>query len=103
MGTSLESLTVDSFSPAVGDAFTVASGDPGELEIELTEAKAYEAAADAPSENRAPFGLRFRGPTDPVMPQGTYALEHSSLGTLEIFLVPIGQDASGTTYEAIFA
>jgi hypothetical protein len=25
------------------------------------------------------------------------------LGTLEIFLVPIGRDAGGATYEAIFA
>ena len=47
------------------------------------------------------FRLRFRGPGDPVLPQGLYKLE--SGGTAyDIFIVPIGQDPQGTTYEAIF-
>ncbi len=52
---------------------------------------------------RDPFRLVFLGPVDPVLPQRTYRLEHEMLGTLDIFLVPIARDASGTTYEAIFA
>ena len=52
---------------------------------------------------RDPFRLVFLGPADPVLPQRTYRLEHEGLGTLEIFLVPIAQDARGTSYEAIFA
>jgi hypothetical protein len=40
----------------------------------------------------------FRGPSLPVLPQRIYALEHRTLGRLEIFLVPIGAGQ----YEAIF-
>jgi hypothetical protein len=52
---------------------------------------------------REPFRLAFLGPTEPVLPQRTYRLEHDVLGTLDIFLVPIARNAAGTTYEAIFA
>ena len=39
---------------------------------------------------------------DVMLPQGTYKVEHEKLGTLEIFLVPIGPDKEGLCYEAIF-
>jgi hypothetical protein len=51
---------------------------------------------------RDPFRLEFLGPTDPILPQRIYRLEHEALGALDIFLVPIARDAGGTTYEAIF-
>jgi hypothetical protein len=38
----------------------------------------------------------------PLLPQRIYRLEHAELDTLELFLVPIAQDASGTRYEAVF-
>lgn len=50
----------------------------------------------------APFSLVLAGPRAPVLPQGTYALHHPRLGTIEIFLVPVGQDAQATRYEATF-
>lgn len=52
---------------------------------------------------RDPFRLEFLGPVDPVLLQRTHRLEHDALGAFDIFLVPIGQDAGGTSYEAIFA
>jgi hypothetical protein len=47
------------------------------------------------------FRLVFRGPREPLYPQGTYLLENAELA-VEIFLVPIAQDDAGTLYEAIF-
>ena len=38
----------------------------------------------------------------PALPQRIYRLEHAELGGLDLFLVPIGRDASGITYEAVF-
>jgi hypothetical protein len=38
-----------------------------------------------------------------VLPQQIYSLDHASMGRLSIFLVPIGADAGGTQYEAIFS
>ncbi len=56
-----------------------------------------------PGSERDPFRLLFRGPGEPVLSQHTHRLGHPALGVLEIFLVPVGRDAQGTSYEAIFA
>ena len=107
----LDTATVDTFTPAVGDTFPLDLGESGKLSLELTAAKPLEVPEAAlpegvtpePEEDRrAPFALTFRGPGDPLLPQGIYKLEHDSVGPLEIFLVPLGQTAEGTTYEAIF-
>ncbi len=101
----LERLTANSFAPTVGDTFGLDAGDAGRLELELLESRLHEPGAPAEDEAgvRAPFTLSFRGPAEPVMPQRTYELEHQELGTLEIFIVPIGRDDAGTIYEAVFA
>jgi hypothetical protein len=89
-------LTVDTFAPAVGQTFGLDSN----VSLELVAAQAV--AAEAPDGFRAPFRLEFRGPAEPVLEQRIHRLEHAALGTLEIFLVPVGRDEGGTTYEAIF-
>ena len=100
----LDRLTATSFAPAVGETFVLDAGDAGQLELELLEASLHDPSAPAedPSGERAPFTLVFRGPTEPVLPQSIYRIEHESVGPLEIFIVPIAQDAAGTTYEAVF-
>jgi len=38
-----------------------------------------------------------------MLPQATYTLEHTELGELDIFLVPVGPDGGGRQqYEAVF-
>jgi hypothetical protein len=93
-------LTLESFAPVVGEAFTV--GDPAgtTAELLLVEATAQEAGPHAP---RPPFSLLFQGPAEPFLPQATYRFEHPSLGAIGIFIVPLGRDEHGTTYEALFA
>ena len=49
-----------------------------------------------------PFSLLLRGPKSPALPQATYALRHPRLGAIELFLVPVAQDAQGIRYEALF-
>jgi hypothetical protein len=51
---------------------------------------------------RTPFAIVLRGPHTPVLPQRTYELSHPALGTFGLFLVPIGPDATGMRYEAVF-
>ena len=65
---------------------------------------AVERVEDLPAHRlRAmPFSLVLRGPRAPLLPQATYRLEHPRLGPIELFLVPIGQDAEATRYEATF-
>jgi hypothetical protein len=100
MTVDLARVTRDTFAPHVGSRFALALSD-GVLEFELCAVAALPAAKTAP---RAPFALRFCTPSViGHLPQCIYPLEHPVLGTLEVFLVPLGPGATGMRYEAIFA
>ena len=47
------------------------------------------------------FGLRFRGRGTTRLKQNTYSIEHSSLGSFSLLLVPVGPNDEGRQYEAI--
>ena len=96
----LESLDVASFTPRLGETFMLEAGDGTELSLILSEARTWGSSAGG---KREPFRLLFHGPVKPWVPQRTYKLRNESLGTEEIFLVPIGPDARGMRYEAIFS
>lgn len=50
------------------------------------------------------FSLFFHGPADRLLPQGTYALEHTALGSLALFLVPVvGSNQDRIVYQACFS
>ena len=48
------------------------------------------------------FSLVFRGPHEPALTQRIYTLNHDALGSIELFLVPIGAPKDGRLYEAYF-
>ncbi|MBK9062174.1 MAG: hypothetical protein IPL89_03130 [Acidobacteria bacterium] len=96
----LEVLTYSDFFERVGEEFRVAAGEVA-VGLVLSEVTNLARKGDA-GPRRAPFSLVFRGPLSPVLPQRIWPLEHAALGTLEIFLVPIGPDAEGMRYEAVF-
>jgi len=103
MTVDLAGVTLDTFAPHLGSRFALAVSD-GILELELCAVEPLRASPHAP---RAPFALQFRTPDVPDvtwhLPQRIYALAHPVLGTLEIFLVPLGADVGGMRYEAVFA
>jgi len=80
----------DAFAGCLGERFE-ASG----LTMQLVEAT----AGSSPEE----FSLVFRGPTAPVLEQSIVDLHHDRLGDVGLFLVPIGPDAEGMQYQAVFA
>lgn len=94
----LERLTIETFAGRLGEAFTLVA-DEQRLPTELVEATVHGEATET---GRAPFSIVFRGPADPVLPQRIYHFEHAELGDLELFVVPIGRDAEGVLYEAVF-
>jgi hypothetical protein len=96
----LEQFTIETFRPLVGESFRV-ENDSDSLELELVAADELGERGGAPS-GRVPFSLVFRGPPEPVLPQRIYRFEHDGMGAFEIFIVPIGRDADGIRYEAIF-
>ena len=93
----LAAVTLATFEPCVGDTFAI-EVPTGAIELVLAKASS---AGDWPG-RRQPFDLRFRGPRERILEQAIYRLEHAELGALEIFIVPIGRDATSTTYQAIF-
>jgi hypothetical protein len=102
----LDRLTVDSFAPSLGEMFLLRpDGAHHSVELQLTRAETHDPEASSADEsgNRSPFTLEFRGPAQPILQQQIYRIEHSRLGPLEIFIVPVGNDGSGTRYEAVFA
>jgi SAM-dependent methyltransferase len=98
----LADFTLERLAPLAGSTFSVALGAPWDLRLELAEVAALSPQTFFTGAFRSPFRLIFRGPAQPVHPQGTLPLDHPQLGRVEIFLVPIGPHAGGMQYEAIF-
>jgi hypothetical protein len=61
-----------------------------------------EIANEHSSAQQEQFALRFRGDRNQVLSQRIYPMKHDSIGEFDLFLVPIGRDATGTFYEAVF-
>ncbi len=95
----LDRVTRDDFVPRIGEKFRV---EEAGVELVLSEAVDLSVRGGSPGKRRAPFSLLFRGPMQPVLPQRIWALANEATGGLEIFLVPIGPDADGMRYEAVF-
>lgn len=96
----LDSLTVDAFASRIGERFRLTADAGTTLTVELIDATTLGSPGSA--RGRTPFSLLFRGPMTPVLPQRIYRLDHDALGTLDLFLVPIGPRDGGMVYEAIF-
>jgi len=94
----LDSLTQERFVPFLNQRLRIGSG-ASEVEAELVEAR--KLGVHRPG-RREPFALTFRGPLHVVLPQRIHPVQIDGLGTLHLFLVPIGPDEHGMRYEAIF-
>jgi hypothetical protein len=92
-------LTFADFSNSLQHPFPVNS-ESGTVPLVLIEAVARHGPGHG---ERVPFTLLFRGPLSPRLSQGTYAFVHPQRGALSIFIVPVGADAEGTLYEAVFS
>ncbi len=85
-------VTAAAAEPHVGSAFTLWDG-PEPVALTLSAVERVGGLDDC-------FALVFR--TAAVLPQATYPVEHAVLGRVALFLVPVGRDAAGALYEAVF-
>jgi hypothetical protein len=100
----LGTFTVGTFAPRIGETFQLRLDASTVLETRLAEAQELGAGSHgARPGSRTPFSLVFRGPARPVLPQQIYRMEHEEIGNFDLFLVPIGPDAEGMRYEAVFS
>lgn len=97
----LATVSAASFVAERGSVFRVVTPGTPDVALRLVDVELRGLQPHAPRVE--PFSLVFAGPPEPRLVQRTHRLEHEVLGTLEIFLVPIGQDPSGgILYEAAF-
>jgi hypothetical protein len=98
-------LTLDTFSPYVGEVFRIHTGLGTTVDAELVEARLLDPRGQNPDgmPRRDPFALLFKGPLRTELPQRIYAIEHSACGRHDIFIVPVGPGGGGLLYEAIFS
>ena len=96
----LATITRADFDAHKGSTFTMRVSADATVSLELI---AIEPLSTRPGAPREAFLVRFRSAEKTGVPQATYALEHPTLGTLEMFLVPAGTDAVGMRYDAVFS
>jgi hypothetical protein len=94
-------LTAEAFAENLNTKFRVRAESPRPVELELTEVKVYT-AAEHEHGGMERFSLFLLGPGDLYLPQHTYVFEHSSMGEIELFVVPVGRNERGFLYEVVF-
>ena len=94
-------LIFEDFADKVGEVFAIGEPDVPAIPLTLTEAQPLPARMGLPGV-RPPFSLTFLGRDPRILPQRLYRLEHGEMGVVSIFLVPIGKDAQGVSYQATF-
>jgi hypothetical protein len=95
----LDKLTHEDFEKCLNQNF-LAEHRSGTVELKLVECRVLPSARRKDC-GREPFSILFRGPRQPVLPQSIHTLK-GPMGTLDIFIVPVGPDQEGMRYEAIF-
>ena len=93
----LQALTAGDFEARLKDVFRLKTAS-AELTLELAEVRRLGQARRA----GGAFALLLVSPPGPFLPQAIYPLTHADLGTLELFIVPIGPAHGGNGYEAVF-
>ena len=90
-----EKLTLSDFVPHLHTSFRVPQME--DYELKLAE------VTDHSNAQQEQFSLIFTGVASPWLPQGSYKLIHPQMRECELFLVPIGPDAAGMRYQAVFS
>ena len=85
------------FSKHLNSNFRISLGDSSQIEVDLNTVNELQLS---PYQER--FAIIFRGPREPLLPQGSYRFEHDEMGEFILFIVPLRQDDNSTFYEAVF-
>jgi hypothetical protein len=93
----IAALTAGDFTPRINDQFRIET-PAGRFELKLVEVRELGVAL----RKGGAFTLTFLAPPGPFLQQAIYPLEHSALGTLDLFIVPLGPKDGGNGYEAVF-
>ena len=94
-------LTAADFEACLGQTFALDyEGYRDELELLSVDRLP---GAQVVGERREAFSLIFLSRHGKLLEQRVYTLVNETVGEQPIFLVPIGQDEAGVSYEAVFS
>jgi hypothetical protein len=96
----LDSLNDADFTTRIGETFRMRLNAEEWLDLVLAEVHAHTYAP--PNQKRRGFSLTFRSALPKAAPQATYTVKHAEMGTMDVFLVPVGPKDGGMCYEAVF-
>ena len=87
-------LRLATYAPLVGSTFKIHRTGASPLSVKLAAATRLHGVGES-------FSLVFRGHANAKLGQDTYKLEHPSLGTFPLFVVPIGRATKGQDFQVI--
>jgi uncharacterized protein DUF6916 len=96
----MQALSFEAFAGQLLQTFSLAIGESS-VDLTLMEAKRQPDRTIAGLRSE-PFTLYFKSRSQDVLPQQMYDFTNASLGTLSIFIVPVGREPDGVIYEAVF-
>jgi hypothetical protein len=97
MSIDMAALSAADFTPRLNEQFRIVTPG-GPLDLKLIEVRDLGVAL----RKGGAFALTFLSPPGPFLQQATYPLENSALGTLDLFIVPLGPKDGRNSYEAVF-
>jgi hypothetical protein len=100
-GRALDALEGADFRPHLGSTFTLWVSESQRLELVLVDVTEHPHLLGVAGRRRG-FTAVFRSAAPGHVPQAIYRLDHERMGTLELFLVPIGPSDGAMRYEAVF-
>jgi len=94
----LEEITHETFESIVGETVDLQAGETSfQADVE-----AVSLLRKNPDQERQPFSVELQAHDSENHGQQMYQLSHPDLGTVSLFLVPIGVGEPGIRYEAVF-
>lgn len=90
-------ITRDEYAACLNTDFMVEVSPELKVSMKLTEVTELSERFHQQS-----FSLIFTAPDNTLAGQGQFSVEHETLGTIELFMVPIGKDSKGMLFQSLF-
>lgn len=92
--------SIQDFAGAANQEFEISMGESA-MSVTLIEVSPLK-AQNFPGMLRAPFSLLFKSQSPVILPQRIYRMSNATIGSQDIFLVPVARDGAAIVYQAVF-
>lgn len=96
----MQLLSIQNFAGAANQAFEISMGESA-MSVTLIEVKPLT-PQPFPGMLRQPFSLLFKSASKVILPQKLYRLTNATMGSIDMFLVPVAQDGGAVVYQAVY-